>query len=184
MRLSDWQASPWGQKVMTEKVASAFAPALAVLGAEPDPEAHVVWGDDHEIRYVILALADAGLIVVNVRVNVPQEGPRAAAKLVRWSRLQVGELSVEAHHGHRHLTSQVEGIVLQGSDEDADEIGAFIGRLLAGIDGRLVVSGAPAPGPAAPLAGSPSERRGSRESNKRSVSTLAPIELPATTDPV
>ena len=37
MRLSDWQASPQGQKVMTEKVASAYGPAMAVIGAEAGP---------------------------------------------------------------------------------------------------------------------------------------------------
>ncbi len=180
MRLSDWQASPQGQKVMTEKVGSAYGPALAVLGAEPDPEAHIVWGDDPDRSYVILVVADPGLIIVNVRVNVPQEGPRAAAKLVRWGRVQVGELSVEAHHGRRHVTSQVESIVLQGSDEEADEIGGFVGHMLARIDGRAV--------PRANLVHRPRRRlkprpTGKSESNKRSVSTLVPIELPASTDP-
>jgi hypothetical protein len=166
MRLSDWQVSPRGQKVMTEKVAAAYGPAMAVLGTGSDPEAYVVWGDDPDHRYMILAIAEAGLVIVNVRVNVPQEGPRAAAKLVRWSRVQVGELSVEAHHGHRHVTSQVENSVLQGSDEDADEIGAFVAHLLAWIDGRHVGQ-LDQPAPAKP--------------NRRSVPS-GPIELPATTD--
>ena len=180
MRLSDWQASPQGQKVMTDKVGSAYGPALAVLGAEPDPEAHIVWGDDPDRSYVILVVADPGLIIVNVRVNVPQEGPRAAAKLVRWGRVQVGELSVEAHHGRRHVTSQVESIVLQGSDEEADEIGGFVGHMLARIDGRAVPQGKPRASSKAPPK-APAERV--EESNKRSVSTLVPIELPASTDP-
>ena len=180
MRLSDWQASPQGQKVMTEKVGSAYGPALAVLGAEPDPEAHIVWGDDPDRSYVILVVADPGLIIVNVRVNVPQEGPRAAAKLVRWGRVQVGELSVEAHHGRRHVTSQVESIVLQGSDEEADEIGGFVGHMLARIDGRAVPQGKPRASSKAPPKASADRQE---ESNKRSVSTLVPIELPASTDP-
>jgi hypothetical protein len=140
---------------------------MAILGTESDPEAHVVWGDDPDRRYLILAAADAGLVIVNVRVNVPQEGPYAAAKLVRWSRVQVGELSVEAHHGHRHVTSQIENTVLQGSDEDADEIGAFVAHILARIDGRQIGR----------LDGSSSS-----EQNRRSVSS-GPIELPASTDP-
>jgi hypothetical protein len=176
MRLSDWEASTRGQKVMTDKVGSAYGPALAVLGTGPDPEAHVVWGDDPDRNYTILAVADAGLAIVNVRVNVPQEGPRAAAKLVRWSRVQVGELSVEAHHGRRHVTSQVEGIVLQGSDEEADEIGGFVAQLMARIDGRAVAQGKARASSKAPAADRPAE------SNKRSVS-LVPIELPASTDP-
>ena len=178
MRLSDWQASPRGQKVMTDKVASAYGPALAVIGAEPDPVAHIVWGDDPG-RYVILAAADAGLVMVSVRVNVPQEGPRAAAKLVRWSRVTVGEVSVEAHHGRRHVTSQIENVVLQGTDEEADEIGGFLAHVLGRIDGRLVSpihdawSAATRAGEAA--------ADGDPESNARSVS-LVPIELPASTD--
>lgn len=182
MRLSDWQASPRGQNVMTDKVASAYGPALAVIGAEPDPVAYVVWGDDPDRRYVILAAVDAGLAIVNVRVNVPQEGPRAAAKLVRWSRVQVGELSVEAHHGRRHVTSQIESVVLQGTDEEADEIGAFVAHVLARIDGRFV-SPVHEPWRATDPRGEPSVE-GEVESNARSVSSLVPIELPASTDPV
>jgi len=180
MRLSDWRASPQGEKVMTDKVASAYGPAMEVLGAEADPVAHVVWGDDPAHRYVILAATAAGLVVVNVRVNVPQEGPRASARLVRWSRVQVGELSVEAHHGHRHVTSQVENIVLQGSDEEADDIGGFMSHLLAAVDGRV-------PGGSV---GSEREKKpepggsdgADEEPNRRSVVIKGPIELPATTD--
>lgn len=182
MRLSDWQASPRGQKVMTEKVAAAYLPAMAVLGTEPDPVAHVAWGDDPDVRYVILAVGEAGLVVVNVRVNVPQEGPRAAAKLVRWSRVQVGELSVEAHHGHRHVTSQVENHVLQGTDEEADAIGAFVAHLLARIDGRVLPSFGGSSAVAAEQAGEPDDDAAG-ESNRRSVSSLGPIALPASTDP-
>ncbi|HEY8199461.1 MAG TPA: hypothetical protein VIF44_06780 [Candidatus Limnocylindrales bacterium] len=181
MRLSDWEASPHGLKVMTDKVASAYGPALAVSGAETDPVAHVVWGDDPDRRYVILAAADAGLVIVNVRVNVPQEGPRAAAKLVRWSRVQVGELSVEAHHGRRHVTSQIESVVLQGTDEEADEIGAFVAHVLGRIDGRLVSSDHEAR--RAANAASEPAADGEVDSNTRSVSSLVPIELPASTDP-
>lgn len=180
MRLSDWQASPRGQKVMTDKVASAYGPALAVIGAEPDPVAHIVWGDDPDRRYVILAAADAGLVIVNVRVNVPQEGPRASAKLVRWSRVQVGEVSVEAHHGTRHVTSQIESVVLQGTDEEADEIGAFVAHVLGRIDGRVV-------SPATWRVAVPDDQASGDaevDSNARSVSSLVPIELPASTDPV
>ncbi|HVQ22652.1 MAG TPA: hypothetical protein VMT36_05220 [Candidatus Saccharimonadia bacterium] len=167
---------------MTDKVASAYVPALTVIGAEADPVAHVVWGDDPDRRYVILAAADAGLVIVNVRVNVPQEGPRAAAKLVRWSRVQVGEVSVEAHHGRRHVTSQIESVVLQGTDEEADEIGGFVAHVLGRIDGRVVSPGHE-PGSAATRGQDPSADD-DVESNTRSVSSLVPIQLPASTDPV
>ena len=181
MRLSDWRASPQGEKVMTDKVASAYGPAMAVLGTPDDPVAHVVWGDDPSQRYVILAVSDAGLVVVHVRVNVPQEGPRASARLVRWSRVQVGELSVEAHHGHRHVTSLIENLVLQGTDEDADEIGAFIAHVVAYIDGRPPVSSTK--GTAVAAAASPDDEASSDEPNIRSVRVRGPIALPASTDP-
>ncbi len=179
MRLSDWRSSPQGEKVMTEKVASAYGPAMAVLGAEADPVAHVVWGDDPDRRYLVLVASQAGLIVVHVRVNVPQEGPRASAKLVRWSRVQVGELSVEAHHGHRHVTSQIENTVLQGTDDDADQIGSFVAHVLARIDGRAPDEA----GTGSPRAGRRKKAEPEPISNRRSVSIGKPIELPATTDP-
>lgn len=172
MRLSDWRATERGERVMSDKVAAAFTPALAALGAEPDPIAHVVWGDDPDVRYAILAVADAGLLVVHVRVNVPQEGPRASGKLVRWSRVQVGELAVEAYRGHRHLTTQVEGIVMQATDEEADQIGGFVAHLMARIDGRIPVS---------TPSGSAGRGVGAKQ-NARSVSSTAPIALPAATD--
>jgi hypothetical protein len=172
MRLSDWEATARGQQVMTEKVAGAYRQALAVLGAEPDPVAHVVWGDDPDQRYLILADAAAGLIFANVRVNVPQEGPRASAKLVRWGRVTVGELSVEAHHGRRQVTGQLEQVILQGTDEQADEIGAFVALVLARIDGRDLAAAAGSSADASPSG---------PDSNMRSKRAGGPIALPAST---
>lgn len=184
MRLSDWRATARGTKVMTDKVAAAYRPALAVLGSPIDPEAFVAWGDDPDARYTILAASNAGLIIVNVRVNVPQEGPRASAKLLRWGRVQVGELAVEAHHDHRYLTTQMEGYILQGVDEAADQIGAWVAHVLARIDGRLSDAGATAEPVASrakrPAAKPPSARRpapGARGaaaiSNARSTTAIA-----------
>jgi hypothetical protein len=85
---------------------------------------------------VILLPTEAGLLQVNVRVNVPQEGPRASGKLVRWNRVQVGELAMEIASGHHLLSFQVENQILKGSDEDADAIAAFALDLFAAIDGR------------------------------------------------
>ena len=161
MRLSEWRTTPLGQKVMSDKVAAAYEPALAVLGVPPDPVTHVVWGDEPDIRYQILAASDAGLVFVHVRVNVPQEGPRASAKLVRWNRLVLGETSAEAHHGHRFVTGQIETVVIKGADETADEVGAFLAHVLARIDGR--VSDASAGGKAP-------------KQNARSIAALVPVE--------
>lgn len=137
MRLSDWRVTARGHRVMTARVAAAYEPALAVLGASADPVAFVAWGDDPDTRYTIMAASDGGLVIVNVRVNMPQEGPRAAGKLIRWSRVQIGELAVEAHHGHRYLTTQMEGYILQGVDDSADQIGAWVAHVFARIDGRV-----------------------------------------------
>jgi hypothetical protein len=85
---------------------------------------------------VILAPTPAGLIHAHARVNVPQEGPRAAGKLVRWSRVQLGEVAAEAQGEHRVVSATLEGTMLRGVDADADAIGAFLQVVLAAIDGR------------------------------------------------
>jgi hypothetical protein len=110
--------------------------ALATLGAERDPECWIVWGDDPSVRYLLLAPTPAGLIQLNVRVNAPGEGPRASGKVVRWSRVQLGELGVEIQGGHRLVSFQAESQVLNGVDDDADRIAAFAHTLFAAVDGR------------------------------------------------
>ena len=106
------------------------------LGAERDPECWVAWGDDPAVRYLILAPTPSGLVQLNVRVNVPGEGPRAGGKIVRWARVQLGELGVEIQGGHRLVTFQVDTLVLNGVDEAADRVAAFAQALFAAIDGR------------------------------------------------
>ncbi|MEX1173182.1 MAG: hypothetical protein WEG56_11300 [Chloroflexota bacterium] len=137
MRLSDWRGTTPHKDSLTPKVLAVIEPVLSSLGAEPDPDCWIAWGDDPEIRYLVLAPTDIGLIELHVRVNVPQEGPRAAGKLVRWNRVQVGELAVEMAGGHRIVSFQVEGQVLRGTDGEADAIATFAISLFAAIDGRL-----------------------------------------------
>ena len=137
MRLSQWRRSERGQKVMGGKVADALEPVLAGLGAPGDPEAYVLWSEDWQTRYMVMAAADAGLAIVHVRVNVPQEGPRASGKLVRWSRVQLNDLTAEAHHEHRYVTIQIEGSVLQGVDAEAEAISDWASHVFARIDGRV-----------------------------------------------
>ena len=67
---------------------------------------------------------------------MPGEGPRAAGKVVRWNRVQVGELAVEIQGGNRLITLQVESQLLHGANDLAEEVAAFGGRVFAGIDGR------------------------------------------------
>ncbi len=139
MRLSDWRGRTPHRDSMTSKVVAVIEPLVTAMGASDDPMCWVIWGDDPSMRYVILVPTEAGLLQVNVRVNVPQEGPRASGKLVRWNRVQVGELAMEVASGHRLLSFQVENQILKGSDADADAIAAFALELFAAIDGRTVV---------------------------------------------
>lgn len=136
MRLSEWGARAPSRDSMTATVVASVTSTLTLLGAGPDPECWIMWGDDPGVRYTLLAPAAAGLIVVNVRVNVPGEGPRAGGKIVRWHRVQIGELSVEVQGGRRLITFQVESQLLRGVNEEADDVAAFVDGLLAAMDGR------------------------------------------------
>jgi hypothetical protein len=136
MRLSEWRALAKPPESMSQKVVDVIEPVLRTLGADDDPHVWVAWGDDPAARYTVLAPTPPGLAVAAVRVNVPQEGPRVAAKLVRWSRVQLSELSVESQRGHRLLSFQLEGQVMKGIDEEADAIARFVNVLFAATDGR------------------------------------------------
>ena len=95
-------------------------------------------GDVPIVRYTMLVPTASGLVQVNVRVAVPGEGPRAGGKVVRWNRVQLGELGVEIQGGHRLVTLQVETQVLTGADATADAIASFAQSLFAAVDGRPV----------------------------------------------
>jgi hypothetical protein len=136
MRLSEWRAAAPSKEAASQKVAALIDPVLAALGADDDPHGWVVWGDEPAVRYTVLVPTAAGLITCFVRVNVPGEVARASAKVVRWNRVQIGELAFETSTGHRLLSFQVEGNVLQGADETADRIAAFALEVFAAIDGR------------------------------------------------
>ncbi len=138
MRLSEWRKKAPTGNCLNDRVLAVLVPVLVDLGAEEDPECWVVWGEDPDIRYPVLASTIAGLISVQVRAGGPEEGARAAGKLVRWSKLQVSELSLEASAGHRMVAVQVEGMVLKGAEEEADRVCEFVRGLIAGMDGRLV----------------------------------------------
>jgi hypothetical protein len=74
--------------------------------------------------------------VVNVRAGGPGEGSRASGRLVRWSKVQLGELAAESERGHRLVMFQIEGQPIRGTDDDADGVAAFAGLALAGVEGR------------------------------------------------
>ena len=134
MRLSEWPQRAPHQGSMTPKVLAVLKPVLTSLGAKADPSCWVAWGEDPAARYTVLVPIPAGLIQAVVRVNVPQEGPRASGKLIRWNRVQTGELAVETAAGHRLISFQCEGIVLRGSDDEVDTISKFALEMFAAID--------------------------------------------------
>jgi len=136
MRLSEWRKTAPNKEALSGKVMAMLRPVLEDLGAGSDAECWVAWGDDPETRYFVLAPTDAGLISVAVRLT-GVDGPRATAKLIRWTKVSVSELSLESSGGHRLVAVQVESLVLKGIDDEADRICEFVRGLIAGIDGRL-----------------------------------------------
>lgn len=136
MRLSEWRAAAPHKDAGAAKVWAVVEPVLAALGTGADPHGWVAWGEEPWSRYAVLVPTEPGLVTCFVRVLVPGEGPRASAKLVRWNRVAIGELAIEAQQGHRLLSFQVEGQVLRGADAEADRVAAFALRVIAAIDGR------------------------------------------------
>jgi hypothetical protein len=136
MRLSDWTAEAPAPEAVAPRVLAVVEPVLGALGVRDDADVWVVWGDEPQVRWTVLAPTPAGLVAVSARVNVPQEGPRAAGKLTRWPRVQVGDLAVEMQGRHRVVATTVEGQGLRGVDEAADRIARFVAAVYAAIDGR------------------------------------------------
>ena len=125
MRLGEWRKTAPSKDSLSTRVLGVVRPVLVDLGADSDAECWVAWGDDPESRYSILAPTVAGLISMAVRLTGP-DGPRATAKLVRWSKVAVSELGVEASGGHRIVAVQAESLVLKGIDDEADRICEFV----------------------------------------------------------
>lgn len=157
MRLSEWRKAAPHKDAGSAKLAALVDPVLGSLGADDDPHCWIVWGEEPGTRHTILVPTTAGLISCFVRVNVAGEGPRASAKLIRWSRVQTSELAIETSGSHRLLSFQIEGHVLGGPDDVADRIAAFALDTFAAMDGRP----RPEPRPARARA-TPSSRRTAR----------------------
>jgi hypothetical protein len=136
MRLSEYAAAPRDESAVAPNVLAVVVPALVALGAGEDPPGWLAWGDDPEIRWTFLAPTRAGLVTCTVRVNVPGEGPRASAKVTRWARIQVGELSIDSAAGGMRVASfQIETLVLRGTGAEAEAVAAFALEVFAAIDG-------------------------------------------------
>ena len=155
MRFSGWRATAPFKDSVSPKVQAVVESALVTMGAEADPECWVAWGDDPTARYALFAPTPSGLVHLNVRVSVGVEGPRAGGKVIRWNRVQLGELAVEIQAGHRLVTFQVEAQPLNGADAAADAIASFAQALFAAADGR------PAPASAGRAAGARAGSAGS-----------------------
>ncbi len=136
MRLSGWQTRAPGKDGLSPKVRETVGTILTALGAEADAHGWLTWGDETGSRWAFVAPCPAGLAVVNVRAGAPADGPRAGGRLVRWTKVQVGELAVETERGHRLVMFQVEGQPIRGTDDHADDVAAFAALVLAGVDGR------------------------------------------------
>jgi hypothetical protein len=136
MRLSGWRLKAPNKDGINPKVLETVGTILTGLGAEADPHGWLTWGDDTGGRWSLMAPCPAGLAVVNVRAGSPQEGPRASGRLVRWPKVQIGELAVETERGHRLVMFQVEGQPIRGADDGADQVAGFAALVLAGVDGR------------------------------------------------
>jgi hypothetical protein len=136
MRLSEWPKRAPNKESMAPKVLAVVKPVLTGLGAKADPSCWVAWGDDPAARYTVLAPTPAGLVQVVVRVMVPQEGPRASGKLIRWNRVQTGELAIEMASGHRLVSFQIESLVLRGTDDEGDAVSAFALQAYGAMDGQ------------------------------------------------
>jgi hypothetical protein len=182
MRLSEWRYAAPSEACLSDQVLAVLVPVLADLGTEEDPECWVAWGEDPAFRYSILAATAIGLVSVNVRVA---EGSRAAGKLVRWPKVQVGELSVESIGGHRGVSVQVEGQVLKGVDEEAASICEYVRGILAAIDGRTVpavVTGG-APRAAAPVAAAPAPKPAAKAAAPAATDAAAGKQAVAVVEP-
>jgi hypothetical protein len=184
MRLSEWRENAPLAEAASDAVMAVVEPLLVDLGASADPESWVVWGEEPGMKYSILAPSLGGLITVVVRPLGSQDGPRAVAKLIRWSKLAVSELNIDSTGGHRIVAVQVESHVLKGVDEEADHICEFVRDLIAGIENRVpqiqqvvagyapVMAASPAAGVAstAPASGASRARRGAAGQPKSAAS--------------
>ena len=136
MRLSGWRSKAPGKDGLAQKAVDSVGAILTSLGADADAHCWIIWGDETGSRWTLMAPCPAGLAVINVRAGGLGEGSRASGRLIRWSKVQVGELAAESERGHRLVMFQIEGQPIRGTDDNADDVAAFAGLALAGVEGR------------------------------------------------
>jgi hypothetical protein len=135
MRFADWQATPEGSRYLSDRLVKLIESAAHTLGARDATPCYVAWGEQPEARFQVMLSTDGGLAIFSVRANVPQEGPRLSGRLVRWARVQVGELTFEAHSGHVQVSAQFEGQVLLGLDAAGERIAEWMTEVYRRVDG-------------------------------------------------
>ena len=182
MRLSGWRSKAPGKDGLAQKAVDSVGAILTSLGAEADAHCWIIWGDETGSRWTLMAPCPAGLAVVNVRAGGMGEGSRASGRLIRWSKVQVGELAAESERGHRLVMFQIEGQPIRGTDDNADDVAAFAGLALAGVEGRPLPNLDVAPRrPAAKAAPSKAGPVAGKTTTKTSSKTATPpaSKLPA-----
>ena len=135
MQFSDWCETDEGRRRIPEPLVTLIGNAMRTLGVPLDAPAHVIWGDQPGQRFMVMLACDAGLAILGVRPSTPQEGPRVSGRLLRWSRVQVGELAIEAHHGHVQASAQMEGQVLQGLDAAGAQVAGWMAEVYRRVEG-------------------------------------------------
>jgi hypothetical protein len=144
MRLGEWEESAPVPGALAPRVVEAIRKVVTPLAGDPDPDLWIAWGEDPGVRFTLFVPLRVGLLVAAVRVSVPGEGPWVSAKVVRWSRVQMGEVALEGGSGHRLASFQLEGTVIRGVDAEADRIAAFARRVLAAMEGEWDAATPPA----------------------------------------
>ena len=143
MRLSEWRRRAPAPGALEAPVLDVLVPVLADVGADPDPECWIAWGEDPEARYAILVPVPAGLVTITVRPPVGSEDARVTAKVIRWPKLSLGEFSLDAAAGRRVIVVQVEDFIIKGVDSEADRICEFMRGLVIAADGRGPIAATP-----------------------------------------
>ena len=182
MRLSGWRSKAPGKDGLAQKAVDSVGAILTSLGADADAHCWIIWGDETGSRWTLMAPCPAGLAVINVRAGGLGEGSRASGRLIRWSKVQVGELAAESERGHRLVMFQIEGQPIRGTDDNADDVAAFAGLALAGVEGRPLPNLDVAPRrPAAKAAPSKAGPVAGKTTTKTSSKTATPpsSKLPA-----
>ena len=114
-----------------------FSP-LGIGDDRDDRDGWVFRDEDRATPYLGAGPISAGLVSCRVRLDVPQEGPRASLEPIRGSRFQVAEPIVETSGWHGRCCAQVQGQVIRATDDEVPAAAAFLLTMPRVIEGRSV----------------------------------------------